>query len=172
MRNNSAPGKVAIVLGAAAALVVTPPASSALASAPRQQHTMSATGVYGIGLYAQQGTGYTLQAYVHDTKSDGYCAEVWLDFTTDPHEHHGPLMTYACGTGVDGWGSTRHAVSSKHKIKSFRMAICRAKKPWVRYSKKNQVSRPVNCKEWNNRNAKGWAVLAWQANDAKITSVH
>ncbi|MFI1379625.1 hypothetical protein [Embleya sp. NPDC020886] len=29
-----------------------------------------------------------------------------LDFTTDPHEHHGPLMTYACGTGVDGWGDT------------------------------------------------------------------
>jgi hypothetical protein len=131
---------------------------------------MSTTGVYGIGHYTQSGTGYTLQAYVHDTKSDGYCAEVWLDFTTDPHEHHGALMTYACGTGVDGWGATRYATSKSHRIKSFRMAVCRAKNPSVRYSKSNQVSRPVGCKEWNSSRAAGWAVLAWQANDLKITA--
>jgi hypothetical protein len=136
-----------------------------------QQHTMSIPGAYGIGQYTQRGSGYDLQAYVHDTKRDGLCAEVWLDFTTDPHQHHGPLMTYACGKGVDGWGATRHANSSRHQIKSFRMAICRARKPSVRYSSANQVSRPLGCREWNNHNAAGWAVLAWRANDAKITRV-
>jgi hypothetical protein len=81
-------------------------------------------------------------------------------------------MTYACGTGVDGWGATRHANSRSHEIKSLRMAVCRAKKPAIRYSSGNQVSRPVGCHEWNYRNAAGWAVLAWRANDEKITGVH
>ncbi|GAA3820360.1 hypothetical protein [Streptomyces chiangmaiensis] len=158
-------------LTAATALIISTIAPSASAAASHQQHTMSTTGVYGIGQYTQSGTGYTLQAYVHDTVADGYCAEVWLDFTTDPHEHHGPLMTYACGKNVDGWGATRHANSPNHRIKSFRMAVCRAHKPWARYPSQNQISRPVGCKEWNNSNAAGWAVLAWKANDAKITSV-
>jgi hypothetical protein len=163
--------RTTVVLAAAAALSVPTLTLSASAAAAHQQHAMSATGAYGIGQYTQSGTGYTLQAYAHDTKADGYCAEVWLDFTTDPHEHHGPLMTYACGTGVDGWGATRHATSTSHRIKSFRMAVCRAKKPYVRYSSGNTVSRPVNCKEWNNSQPAGWAVVAWRANDAKITSV-
>ncbi|WP_255953540.1 hypothetical protein [Streptomyces odontomachi] len=144
--------------------VLTTPASAAT----HQQHTLSTTGAYGIGQYTQSGTGYTLQAYVHDTKSDGYCAEVWQDFTTDPHEHHGPLLTYACGTGVDGWGATRHANSPSHKIKSFRMAVCRAKKPALRH--KSSVSKPVSCKYWNSSGV-AWAVTAWQADGYKITSV-
>jgi hypothetical protein len=53
----------------------------ALATPAHQQHTMSGRGVYGIGQYTQRGSGYNLQAYVHDTRRDGYCAEVWLDFT-------------------------------------------------------------------------------------------
>ena len=81
------------------------------------------------------------------------------------------MFWYACGAGVDGWGATRHANSPSHKIRSFRMAVCRAKKPATRYSSRNQVSRPVGCREWNNRNAPGWALLAWKANDAKITAV-
>jgi hypothetical protein len=81
-------------------------------------------------------------------------------------------MTYVCGTGKDGWGATRHANSASHKIKSFRMAICRARKPAIRYSSSNQVSRPVGCHEWNNRNKAGWAFLAWKANDEKITAAH
>jgi hypothetical protein len=161
---------VALFLAAASVLAAAPLARSA-GTAPHQQHTMSIAGAYGIGQYTQRGSGYNLQAYVHDTKRDGVCAEVWLDFTTDPHQHHGPLMTYACGNGVDGWGATRHANSSHHEIRSFRMAICRASKPSVRYPRGNQVSRPVDCREWNNRNAAGWAVLAWRANDAKITAV-
>ncbi|MEV5710766.1 hypothetical protein [Actinoallomurus sp. NPDC052274] len=171
--HRTVPVRLLTAAGLAATVTFTVPvlARPASAAAAHQQHTMSTTGVYGIGQYTQAGTGYTLQAYAHDTKSDGYCAEVWLDFRTDPREHHGPLMTYACGTGVAGWGTTRHANSPKHKIKSFRMAVCRAKKPWVRYSKSNQVSRPVGCKEWNNSRAAGWAVVAWKANDAKITSV-
>jgi hypothetical protein len=156
---------VALALLGAAVLAI-PGLSSA--RSPHQQHTMSGTGVYGIGQYTQRGGGYDLQAYVHDTKRDGYCAEIWLDFTTDPHEHHGALMTYACGNGVDGWGATRHANSPRHKITSFRMAICRARKP---YSRANEVSRPVGCREWNNRNAPGWALLAWRAKDLKITAV-
>jgi hypothetical protein len=169
LRTRAVAGAVAIL---GAAVLATPDSARTSAISPHQQHTMSGTGVYGIGQYTQRGSGYNLQAYVHDTRRDGYCAEVWLDFTTDPHEHHGPLMTYACGKGVDGWGATRHANSSRHRIRSFRMAICRAKKPAVRYSSRNRVSRPVGCREWNNRNASGWAVLAWQANDAKITAVH
>jgi hypothetical protein len=161
---------VALFVVSGTVLAAAPLAMSAR-TAPRQQHTMSVPGAYGIGQYTQRGSGYNLQAYVHDTKRDGACAEVWLDFTTDPHEHHGPLMTYACGKGVDGWGATRHANSSGHRITSFRMAICRARKPAVRYSHSNQVSRPTGCREWNNHNAPGWAVLAWRANDAKITSV-
>lgn len=163
-----------IVLGLAslAVPVLAPPASAAadLPAAAHQQHAMSTTGAYGIGQYTQGGTGYTLRAYVHDTKKDGYCAEVWLDFTTDPHEHHGPLMTYVCGAGADGWGATRHANSPGHEIKSFRMAVCRAKRPAVRYPGGNQVSRPVGCREWNNSRAAGWAVVAWKANDDKITA--
>ncbi|MEA2245395.1 MAG: hypothetical protein QOD24_4951 [Solirubrobacteraceae bacterium] len=169
LRKGAASATVAILVLAVLAVLAAPGLS---ASSPRQQHVMSGTGVYGIGQYTQRGSGYDLQAYVHDTKSDGYCAEVWLDFTTDPHEHHGPLMTYACGKGVKGWGATRHANSPSHKIRSFRMAICRAKKPYIRYSSRNQVSRPVGCREWNNHNRPGWALLAWQANDAKITPVH
>ncbi|MFL6142173.1 MAG: hypothetical protein ACJ72N_09965 [Labedaea sp.] len=163
---------VARGLSVAAVAAVMLMGQVASASPAHQQHTMSAAGVYGIGQYTQRGSGYDLQAYVHDTRADGYCAEVWLDFTTDPHEHHGPLMTYACGNGSDGWGVTRHANSPDHKIKSFRMAICRAKKPAVRYSPSNQVSRPVDCHEWNNNSAPNFAVRAWQANDEKITSVH
>jgi hypothetical protein len=161
-----------LVVVGAAILAAVSTGQAASASPAHQQHTMSATGVYGIGQYTQRGSGYDLQAYVHDTRADGYCAEVWLDFTTDPHEHHGPLMTYACGSGKQGWGVTRHATSSSHKIKSFRMAICLAKKPAVRYSSHNQVSKPVNCHEWNNHNAPNFAVIAWKANDDKITSVH
>lgn len=160
---------IATGLTATATLAIPILAQPASAAATHQQHAMSATGVYGIGQYTQGGTGYTLQAYVHDTRKDGYCAEVWQDFTTDPHEHHGPLMTYVCGAGADGWGATRHANSPDHKIKSFRMAVCRAKKPAVRYSSSNQVSRPVGCKEWNNSQAAGWAVEAWKANVDKIT---
>lgn len=171
MNNRTRVATMTVGLAATAAFSVPALAPPASATAAHQQHTMSATGVYGIGQYTQSGTGYTLQAYAHDTKADGYCAEVWLDFTTDPHEHHGPLMTYACGTGVDGWGATRHANSPSHKIKSFRMAVCRAKKPAVRYPSGNQVSRPVDCKEWNNSQPVGWAAVAWKANDAKITSV-
>lgn len=158
-------------LTAATALLIPAAIPSASASSSHQQHSMSTTGVYGIGQYTQSGTGYTLQAYVHDTSGDGYCAEVWLDFTTDPHEHHGPLMTYACGKNADGWGATRRANSPHHRIKSFRMAVCRAHKPNVRYSSRNQVSYPVSCKEWNNSRAAGWAAVAWKANDYKITSV-
>jgi hypothetical protein len=151
------------------------PGAAQLASAAspaHQQHTMSITGAYAIGQYTRNGTGYDLQAYVHDTKPDGYCAQVWLDFTTFPHEHHGPLMTYACGNNVRGWGANRHANSPQHKIKSFRMAVCRAKEPWVRYSSGNQVSRPVGCRAWPSGQSADWAVHAWRASDLKITPVH
>jgi len=110
------------------------PAPTAAAAA-HQTHRMSAPGVTGRGNYTRNGTDYVLRGYATDTAKDGYCAEVWLDFTTSPHEHHGSLMTYACGNGAHGWGDTRHATSPDHKIKSFRMAICLAHRPGPRQSR-------------------------------------
>jgi hypothetical protein len=151
------------------------PAAPAPATPAHQQHSMSATGVSGTGHYTQNGTDYVLQAFAHDTAADGYCAEVWLDFTTNPHEHHGPLLTYACGNGAQGLGDTRHASSPDHKIKSFRMAICRSHHPGQRFALRNPdngASRPVNCHVWPTSQPADWAVTAWRANDDKITQIH
>ncbi|WP_369202874.1 hypothetical protein [Streptomyces sp. PU-14G] len=85
---------------------------------------MEIPGAYGIARYYTEDGGKTklMNGYVHDTAGDGHCAMLWMDFTTDPHEHHDAQAYIACGKGDDAWGVARHSTDSN--IKGIRAAVC------------------------------------------------
>ena len=64
----------------------------------------------------------SLQAKVQDAASDSACAEVWMDFTTFPHEHFDAYAVRICGNGRSGWGRVNK--QSDWRIHGFRTAAC------------------------------------------------
>ena len=111
----------AVSVVATAVLLVLLAATSAHA-AQQQERRLSMPGAYGIGLYGVSGETRYIQAYIHDTAGDGKCAELWLDFRTEPHEHFDALRTVACGHERSGWGYKY--TSTDGRIDGFRVAIC------------------------------------------------
>lgn len=142
----------AAVAAAAIALTASP------ASASTQIHTDQISGVYGYGAYWDDANGHNMRGQVADTKADGNCAEVWLDFTTFPHQHHDAYMVYACGNGKKGWSPVFTLSEAQGStINGFRMAVCRAT---------TSTSRPTGCKVWNDSTEEGqatWPVMSYDA---------
>lgn len=70
-------------------------------------------GAYGIVHYGAVGGRRYLQIYVHDTRPDHRCAEIWADFATvglrGRHRHEDPVRAIICGHGRKAW-SERHYV--------------------------------------------------------------
>lgn len=63
-------------------------------------------GAYGIVHYGDAGSRRYIQIYVHDTRADNRCAEVWADFETvdkTDHRHIDPVRAIVCGNGRKAW---------------------------------------------------------------------
>lgn len=104
------PRRALVMLAAVAGL--------ALGAAPAHaeitwQTRVSGNGAYGIVHFGAVGGRRYIQIYVHDTRPDNRCAEIWADFATvgiaGRHRHEDPVRAIICGYGRKGW-SDRHYV--------------------------------------------------------------
>jgi hypothetical protein len=72
---------------------------------------------YHIGIWTS-----TAQGTITDNTPPYFCAEVWFDWTTDPHRHHDAYAAQRCGGGT-GTGTVHR--DGDPVINGIRVSICR-----------------------------------------------
>lgn len=105
-----------------AALTVGTLVGTAGPASARERIWLSGTGVAGEVIFDDGWSKAGLQGWVKDTAADGRCAEVWMDFTTWPHQHHDAYVVRSCGSGHAGWG--RYNKVDDWRIRGVRTAAC------------------------------------------------
>lgn len=106
------PRAVPAVTAAAIALTFSPEPAQARVS-QKEPIDFRAGGAYGIVHYGDAGSRRYIQIYVHDTRADNRCAEIWADFRTrdkTDHRHMDPVRAIVCGAGRKAWSKRHHVL--------------------------------------------------------------
>ncbi|KAF4405930.1 hypothetical protein [Streptomyces lycii] len=111
-----------------------------------ENYYLSIGGAYGIASYYTESGAKKMNGYVHDTLADGHCAMLWMDFTTNPHQHHDAQAYIACGNGNQDWGVARSSTDSN--INGIRTAVC--------------ITGVHGCYDQNG-NQQEWPYVSWDA---------
>lgn len=116
------PMRRALHIGIVAALTVGTLVGTAGTASARERIEVNGNGVAGEVIFDDGWSKAGLQGWVEDTVADGRCAEVWMDFTTWPHNHHDAYVVRSCGSGHAGWG--RYNKVDDWRIRGVRTAAC------------------------------------------------
>jgi hypothetical protein len=104
-----------------AAIVLTVPAALP-AHATVRTKTATITGASGQAQYDPDARTSWFNGWIKDTRADGWCAEVWIDWTGSP-SHHDAKTYQVCGYGNSGWGIRR--TTTDVLVSSVRVAVCK-----------------------------------------------
>lgn len=104
---------LAAVLASSTALLLGSGSASADRLLQQRRVDFARNGAYGIVHYGVANDGHHyLRIYVHDTRPDRRCAEVWADFLTEDlpgrHRHIDPTRAIICGNGRRAWSRQFH----------------------------------------------------------------
>jgi hypothetical protein len=110
-----------LIVPVLAALVLMVPAALP-AHATVRVKTAVITGASGEAQYDPDAATSWFNGWIKDTRADGWCAEVWIDWTGSPR-HHDAKTYQVCGFGDSGWGHRR--TTTDPLVSSVRVAVCK-----------------------------------------------
>ena len=104
-----------------AALVLM--ATALPAQATVRTKSAAITGASGQAQYDPDLAKSWFNGWVKDTRADGWCAEVWIDWTGSS-THHDAKTYQVCGYNNNGWGRYRMTTTDS-RVTDVRVAVCK-----------------------------------------------
>lgn len=96
--------------------------TAAPAQAVVRERSASITGASGTAQYDADAITSWFNGWVKDTRADGRCAELWVDWT-GAATHKDAKVYQVCGYGNSGWGHRR--TTTDPLVSGVRVAACR-----------------------------------------------
>jgi len=119
-----------MLLALSLSLMVGASVSGADSASARERHSVNGAGVSGFVIFDDGVRDAGLKGLVRDTSAtDGQCAELWMDFATNPHKHFDAYAVRVC-SGRIAWGRYNKARNQKNgprwgwTIHGVRIAAC------------------------------------------------